>query len=287
MRLLWERAGQPVTRDEILEKIWGVPGHAEHPHRRQLHRQAAQEDRGRRRQARATSSRSTGPATSWWCDGRDRPNAGARARGRRRGRRVAAGRAARRLRALPVLRRCAARTATSRSTRAPRFPTTPTPTPSSPRSRPARRWFDGAGPLVSIYFGGGTPGLWRADALGRVIAAARGGVRGPPGADALEITVEVNPGETDEAQLRALRAPGRQPAVDRRAGVRRSVAARARPQSRRGGRAGLRAGRARGRVRQPVDRSDVRRAGADGRRLAAGRRRRDRARRPSTCRPTR
>jgi DNA-binding response OmpR family regulator len=28
VRLLWERAGQPVTREEILEKIWGVPGHA-------------------------------------------------------------------------------------------------------------------------------------------------------------------------------------------------------------------------------------------------------------------
>ena len=27
LRLLWERAGQPVTREEILEKIWGVPGH--------------------------------------------------------------------------------------------------------------------------------------------------------------------------------------------------------------------------------------------------------------------
>ena len=25
---VWERAGQPVTREEILEKIWGVPGHA-------------------------------------------------------------------------------------------------------------------------------------------------------------------------------------------------------------------------------------------------------------------
>ena len=51
LRLLCERAGQPVTREEILEKIWGVPGHAEHPHRRQLRRQAAQEDRGGRRQA--------------------------------------------------------------------------------------------------------------------------------------------------------------------------------------------------------------------------------------------
>jgi DNA-binding response OmpR family regulator len=28
VRLLWERAGQPVTRDEILEKIWGVSGYS-------------------------------------------------------------------------------------------------------------------------------------------------------------------------------------------------------------------------------------------------------------------
>jgi DNA-binding response OmpR family regulator len=28
IRLLHERAGQPVTREELLEKIWGVPGHA-------------------------------------------------------------------------------------------------------------------------------------------------------------------------------------------------------------------------------------------------------------------
>ena len=26
LRLLWERAGQPVTREEILEKIWGISG---------------------------------------------------------------------------------------------------------------------------------------------------------------------------------------------------------------------------------------------------------------------
>jgi len=70
-----------------------------------------------------------------------------------------------------------------------------------------RGWYDGAGPLVSIYFGGGTPGLWRPDALARVIAAARAAF----GADepaALEITVEVNPGESDEAHLRALRGHG-------------------------------------------------------------------------------
>jgi DNA-binding response OmpR family regulator len=28
VRLLYERAGQPVTRDEILDKIWGISGHA-------------------------------------------------------------------------------------------------------------------------------------------------------------------------------------------------------------------------------------------------------------------
>jgi oxygen-independent coproporphyrinogen-3 oxidase len=69
-----------------------------------------------------------------------------------------------------------------------------------------RSWFDGAGPLVSIYFGGGTPGLWRPDAVGRVIAAGRAAF------DArdldLEITVEANPGEVDEAHLAALRAAG-------------------------------------------------------------------------------
>jgi oxygen-independent coproporphyrinogen-3 oxidase len=68
-------------------------------------------------------------------------------------------------------------------------------------------WFEGAGPLVSIYFGGGTPGLWRPDALGRVLDAARA-TFGGPAASALEITVEVNPGEIDGARLSALRARG-------------------------------------------------------------------------------
>jgi oxygen-independent coproporphyrinogen-3 oxidase len=70
-----------------------------------------------------------------------------------------------------------------------------------------RAWFDGAGRLVSIYFGGGTPGLWRADALGRVLDAARAAF-GAPAAAELEVTVEVNPGEVDEARLGALRARG-------------------------------------------------------------------------------
>jgi oxygen-independent coproporphyrinogen-3 oxidase len=89
------------------------------------------------------------------------------------------------------------------------------------------RWFRaaGGGPaprLESVYFGGGTPGLWRVDALGRVLEAARqelggevastaGGQNGREdcgqGGD-LEITVEANPGELDDARLAALRAVG-------------------------------------------------------------------------------
>ncbi len=68
-------------------------------------------------------------------------------------------------------------------------------------------WFVGAGPLVSIYFGGGTPGLWRPDALGRVIEATRATFGAAAAAD-LEITVEINPGDADLQRLRALRAAG-------------------------------------------------------------------------------
>jgi oxygen-independent coproporphyrinogen-3 oxidase len=73
-----------------------------------------------------------------------------------------------------------------------------------------RAWFDGAGPLASIYFGGGTPGLWRPDALGRVVAAVGDafGAPTPRDREALEITVEANPGEVDEARLAAFRAAG-------------------------------------------------------------------------------
>ena len=77
-----------------------------------------------------------------------------------------------------------------------------------------RAWFAGAGPLVSIYFGGGTPGLWRADALGRVVEAVRAAFGEPNPSSALgtspslEITVEVNPGEVGTSELAALRAVG-------------------------------------------------------------------------------
>jgi oxygen-independent coproporphyrinogen III oxidase len=66
--------------------------------------------------------------------------------------------------------------------------------------------------LTSIYFGGGTPGLWRADALGRVLAAVR--ERFPPAhatneaAEEMEITVEANPDDLPREQLDGLRAAG-------------------------------------------------------------------------------
>jgi oxygen-independent coproporphyrinogen-3 oxidase len=68
-------------------------------------------------------------------------------------------------------------------------------------------WWKGADEpkLVSIYFGGGTPGLWRPDALGRMVVETR---RLFPNQGDLEITVEANPGEIDEGHLRALRALG-------------------------------------------------------------------------------
>jgi oxygen-independent coproporphyrinogen III oxidase len=71
-------------------------------------------------------------------------------------------------------------------------------------------WFrgpQGSPRLVSIYFGGGTPGLWRPDALARVLAAVRASFAAPPAA-ALEITVEANPGEVDEARFCAWREAG-------------------------------------------------------------------------------
>jgi oxygen-independent coproporphyrinogen-3 oxidase len=74
-----------------------------------------------------------------------------------------------------------------------------------------RPWFtgaDGAVPsLRSIYFGGGTPGLWRPDALARVLEAARRAFGAPP-IESLEITVEANPGEVSPDHLRALRFAG-------------------------------------------------------------------------------
>jgi len=62
--------------------------------------------------------------------------------------------------------------------------------------------------LASIYFGGGTPGLWRPEAVARVIGAGQERLAARSGAAPVEITVEANPGEIDEATLRVFRAAG-------------------------------------------------------------------------------
>jgi oxygen-independent coproporphyrinogen III oxidase len=59
-------------------------------------------------------------------------------------------------------------------------------------------------PLTSVYFGGGTPGLWHADALGRVLREVGRQFSGRP----TEITVEANPGDLELAQLAKLRDLG-------------------------------------------------------------------------------
>ena len=46
LKLLRERSDETVSRDELLEKVWGMQAVADQPHRRQLHRQAAPQARG-------------------------------------------------------------------------------------------------------------------------------------------------------------------------------------------------------------------------------------------------
>lgn len=69
------------------------------------------------------------------------------------------------------------------------------------------RWFRGkrAPDLRSIYFGGGTPGLWRAEAIRRVIETTR---RLCEATGPLEVTVETNPGELTTETAAGLRAAG-------------------------------------------------------------------------------
>jgi oxygen-independent coproporphyrinogen-3 oxidase len=57
--------------------------------------------------------------------------------------------------------------------------------------------------LVSIYFGGGTPALWKPAEIGRVIAAAQARL-----GEAQEITVEANPLDCRPETLAGLRAAG-------------------------------------------------------------------------------
>jgi oxygen-independent coproporphyrinogen-3 oxidase len=60
--------------------------------------------------------------------------------------------------------------------------------------------------LASVFFGGGTPSLWAATELGRVLAAIRAAFEVEIGA--LEITAECNPSSLDEPSARALAAAG-------------------------------------------------------------------------------
>ena len=61
------------------------------------------------------------------------------------------------------------------------------------------------GPMVSIFFGGGTPSLVHPQLLAQVIQAVGERVYVPPDA---EITVETNPGTVTDAKLRILREAG-------------------------------------------------------------------------------
>ncbi|HEY0710115.1 MAG TPA: radical SAM protein, partial [Polyangia bacterium] len=61
----------------------------------------------------------------------------------------------------------------------------------------------------SLYFGGGTPGLWRPEALARVVSAVQAELGVSSEAmRAAEITVEVNPSAADSGHLAALRSAG-------------------------------------------------------------------------------
>jgi oxygen-independent coproporphyrinogen-3 oxidase len=62
--------------------------------------------------------------------------------------------------------------------------------------------------LTSVYFGGGTPGLWRADALGRALAAVRDRFAPADPGQEMEVTVEANPDDLPREQLDGLRAAG-------------------------------------------------------------------------------
>lgn len=70
----------------------------------------------------------------------------------------------------------------------------------------ARRGALGGRRLVSVFFGGGTPSLWAARELGRVLAAIRDSF--PEVAEDVEVTVECNPTSLDAERAQALVAAG-------------------------------------------------------------------------------
>lgn len=65
--------------------------------------------------------------------------------------------------------------------------------------------FAGRRPALSVYFGGGTPGLWRPDCIEAVIEGVRQHLGLAQGA---EITVECNPEDVTREHLAGLRAAG-------------------------------------------------------------------------------
>jgi oxygen-independent coproporphyrinogen-3 oxidase len=67
-----------------------------------------------------------------------------------------------------------------------------------------RKHFDGRR-LASLYLGGGTPSLLRADTLARIVASVRAAF---PLAGDVEITLEVNPSTLERARLPDFRAAG-------------------------------------------------------------------------------
>lgn len=60
-------------------------------------------------------------------------------------------------------------------------------------------------PMQSIFFGGGTPSLFSAESIGRVIASAQQIFPSPP---EIEISIEANPGTVSERSFCELRAAG-------------------------------------------------------------------------------
>ncbi|MGE0872378.1 MAG: coproporphyrinogen-III oxidase family protein [Kofleriaceae bacterium] len=68
----------------------------------------------------------------------------------------------------------------------------------------AARAHEVSGELVSIYFGGGTPSLWRADCLARMVDAITARFAARP----IEVTIEANPADCTGANLDAWRAAG-------------------------------------------------------------------------------
>ncbi len=69
----------------------------------------------------------------------------------------------------------------------------------------ARRHIDGGRPVTQLHFGGGTPSLFSARALGRLLAGVE--KRLAFAAD-IEITLEANPGTFEQAKFRDYRALG-------------------------------------------------------------------------------